>query len=202
MVKDDHSRTRKLVFDEAQLLLNAGLISGLGPAQLAVSRLKGREYNTRVFYNSNNSISVDAISKAFHDVADQVLYSETRLKTGKVSSGKLSKLLDIEKVAVGEIVKFQSRDNESTHLVARIKDVYEDKNGFFLTPYHYDDVKKEGKQLVDERENLYRVEFDPFISNYVLGMFIAWNNFEFGKTKPLILYANTKLDRFFGIDED
>ena len=202
MVKDDHSRTRKGVFDEAQLLLNAGLISGLGPAQLAVSRLKSREYNTRVFYNSNNSISVDVISKAFYDVANQVLYSETHLKTGRVSSGKLSKLLDIEKVAVGEIVQFKSHDNESTCLVARVKKPYEDKNGFFLTPYHHDDVRIEGKQLVDERENLYRVEFDPFIGNYVLGMFIAWDNFEFGKTKPLILYANTKLDKPLGIDED
>ena len=128
-------------------------------------------------------------------------YERTDLKTGKVEAGRIGRLKDILGIAFGEIVKFESGDKSETYPVVRVRYTYENKNGFFLTPYYDDGHREDGKKLVDERENLHRIEFDRFIGNYVLGMFVSWKEESPIPSVPLVLYADLSLDKLLGIEE-
>ena len=197
---DDHSTTKKKIFDDGTRLINAGLSRGVNDAQFAVTNLKAKTYSTRIFYIPNKR-SNDAVKSAFDRVEGVSAYERTDLKTGRVEAGRIGRLNDIDNIALGEIVKFESRDKLETYPVVRVRYAYEDKNGFFLTPYHDDSHREDGKKLVDERENLHRIEFDRFIGNYVLGMFVAWKEESLIPSVPLVLYADLSLDKLLGIEE-
>ncbi|GEM_PF-3635042 len=196
----DHSTTNKKIFDDGTRLINAGLAQGVTDAQFAVKNLRIKTYSSRIFYIPSKLVS-NAIDSAFDYLGDISSYERTDLKTGKVEAGRIGRLKDIFGIALGEVVKFESRDKSETYPVVRVHYAYEDKNGFFLTPHHYDGDREDGKKLVDERENLHRIEFDRFIENYVLGMFVAWKEESPIPSVPLVLYADLSLDKLLGIEE-
>lgn len=152
------------------------------------------------FYNSTDPIAIGAVQETFYNIADIQSYKFTNLKTGRIDQGRLGRLYKMNNIATGEIVKFENSNKTDIRLVGRVHYSYDGKAGFFLTPFH--PKKKAGQKLIDQRENLHRIEFDPFIGDNVLGMYVAWHDYsEIGKL-PLILCANTKLDKLLGIGSD
>ncbi|MBS3072526.1 hypothetical protein J4477_01675 [Candidatus Pacearchaeota archaeon] len=205
---DNHTKTRKIIHENATDLINAGLADDVSYAQFLVKRLEERGFTHRIFYKPGDVIVRGAIEKVFDRVSSSKPYQQSNLYTGLVLPGRIGRLNDKAydiKLALGEITRFTSKDKKYTHLVARVECPYLESNGlekdgFFLSSHSAEDVRAKGKKTVDELENLERIEFNPFFGNYVIGMYVAWGTTPETKHVPLILHCNSELDSYLDIN--
>jgi len=95
-------------------------------------------------------------------------------------------------LVLASLKELVSEDKLDIRIVAFAKGFpYNGKEGLFLTPWNGEELKREGKRLLDERSNLERIEFGSQFQkqpDYVTAMLSTWREHPLSEDYSLVLY--------------
>ena len=159
---------------------------------------KQRRADLLIFYSA-----VHRARECFGEhIIDERPYRHTTILVATIPSGVMSQVIKVQDLkrtlAIGALKEFVHRpgDNkavadEDARLVAFVRDFpIRDRSGIFFSPFSAEAVHTTGGRTIDEKENLWRIEFEPIAGDYVLGMFNAWSQQLEKDTIALVLYIS------------
>lgn len=127
-------------------------------------------------------------------LVDEQPYCSSTVLLANVPSGVISQVASSETLALGALKEFVDKDatlDQAASLVAFVRNFpFRGKSGIFFSPFSAEAVHARGHQTVDEREGLWRIEFQPIADDYVLGMFGAWHQQPEAEHIALVLYLH------------
>ncbi len=126
---------------------------------------------------------------------DEGTYNNTRIRFAQVPSGALNLDFSSVGIALGKIIEYVPRESSESVLAARIsKFPHGDFDGFYLTPFSAEAVRRKGSRTFEDRYaqdmgvNLERIEFSHVKGDYLIGMFAEWGN-RFGAEVPHLVLS-------------
>lgn len=135
-------------------------------------------------------------------MVDERPYNSATISVAAIPSGVMSQTNKAQgsnrTLVIGALKEFAPRPaddkaitDEPAKLVALAKGLpFRNKSGIFFSPFSAEEVHARGGTTIDEKEDLFRIEFEPIAGDYVLGMFNAWSQQPEKETLSLLLYMS------------
>jgi hypothetical protein len=197
-------------YDEARELVLDGVARDIDEAQRRIAKEAAmrRLATTTIFYpNSQTDIALVRYVLVLNHggcvssgLVDEKYYGEFA-RTARICPGILAKIKKYNAskparyIADGRLMELESKETGEVQIAAEVRNIgYDGKSGIFLGSENPDAVYARGKQTYDETHNLYRLQFQPYEGDYVLGMVDAWTRHPVNDAAVLVLHLdNSKI---------